>query len=413
MERYSEYKPSVIQWLGEIPSHWGEMRAKYLFRKESRIPEEGAEVITCFRDGTVTLRKNRRTTGFTESLKEIGYQGIKKGDLVIHQMDAFAGASGVSDSDGKGTPVYSVCTPLRADVLTDYYGYVVRMMGRNGFIQSLYRGIRERSSDFRFDTFARQTLPLPPLSEQEKIVAFISCLNKKIDFYISEKEKEIKLYEELIEAHILSGGDEIKKEVHSWETIFPDDWNLISGKGLFEEIQIKGISTERFLAVTQDSGLIYKDTEEVNFVTAAKKETQKLVCPGQFVISLRSFQGGIEYSDKKGLISPAYVVIKLKEEYDDLEHQMYYRFLLKSKPYIELLGSLSDSMRDGKSIKFNDIKYFKYPIPTKESLQRIHKLVRIYDAKKEALREQKKHFSEYKERVISDAISGQINVQNL
>ena len=82
-----------------------------MFRKQKRPVSGEDEVVTCFRDGQVTLRKNRRTTGFTESLTEVGYQGIKKGDLVIHQMDAFAGAIGVSDSDGKGTSVYHCCTP--------------------------------------------------------------------------------------------------------------------------------------------------------------------------------------------------------------------------------------------------------------------------------------------------------------
>ena len=129
MERYKEYRKTSIPWLDVLPSHWNEKRAKYLFKRENRMPNEDDDVITCFRDGTVTLRKNRRTTGFTESLKEIGYQGIKKGDLVIHQMDAFAGATGVSDSDGKGTPVYSVCTPINNDALTSYYGKVVRLMG--------------------------------------------------------------------------------------------------------------------------------------------------------------------------------------------------------------------------------------------------------------------------------------------
>ena len=190
MERYKDYKPTSIQWLAEIPSHWDEKRAKYLFNKENRLPEEFDEIITCFRDGTVTLRKNRRTTGFTESFKEIGYQGIKKGDLVIHQMDAFAGSTGVSDSDGKGTPVYSVCTPKDNTILTQYFAKVIRHMGLNGFIQSLYRGIRERSSDFRFETFARQTLPVPPLSEQEKIVSYLDTKTSKIDAYVAERERE-------------------------------------------------------------------------------------------------------------------------------------------------------------------------------------------------------------------------------
>ncbi len=103
------YKPSGIQWLGDIPEHWEVKKGKLLFEKLERPLEEGYETITCFRDGTVTLRKNRRLRGFTESLKEIGYQGVHKYDLVIHGMDAFAGAIGVSDSTGKSSPVYLVC----------------------------------------------------------------------------------------------------------------------------------------------------------------------------------------------------------------------------------------------------------------------------------------------------------------
>ena len=189
MKQYDKYKQTSIPWLNNIPSHWEEMRAKYLFKKENRAPIESDEVITCFRDGVVTLRSNRRTTGFTESFKEIGYQGIKKGDLVIHQMDAFAGATGVSDSDGKGTPVYSVCTAINNNVSTTYYAKIIRLMGINGYIQSLYRGIRERSSDFRFDTFARQILPFPPLAEQEKIVEFLERKTNKIDAYVTERER--------------------------------------------------------------------------------------------------------------------------------------------------------------------------------------------------------------------------------
>lgn len=189
MEMYQEYRETAIPWLPQLPSHWGEKRAKYLFNKENRVPKETDEVITCFRDGTVTLRKNRRTTGFTESFKEIGYQGIKKGDLVIHQMDAFAGSTGVSDSDGKGTPVYSVCTAKDDTILTQYYAKVIRHMGINGFIQSLYRGIRERSSDFRFETFARQLLPVPPLAEQEKIVSYLDSKTLRINAYVTERER--------------------------------------------------------------------------------------------------------------------------------------------------------------------------------------------------------------------------------
>lgn len=111
LKQYSEYRDSGVPWLGKVPKGWEILRGKWLFQKVERPIREEDDVVTCFRDGIVTLRKKRRITGFTESLKEIGYQGIREGDLVIHQMDAFAGAIGVSDSDGKSTPVYSVCVP--------------------------------------------------------------------------------------------------------------------------------------------------------------------------------------------------------------------------------------------------------------------------------------------------------------
>ena len=153
-EPYPRYRDSGVPWLGPIPVHWKTERAKWLFRKMERSVRECDEVITCFRDGVVTLRKNRRLRGFTESLAEHGYQGIRRGDLVIHAMDAFAGAAGVSDSDGKGTSVYSVCSPRNESVNTHYYAFCVREMARSLWILALSKGIRERSTDFRFPTFA-------------------------------------------------------------------------------------------------------------------------------------------------------------------------------------------------------------------------------------------------------------------
>lgn len=189
-------KSSKIPWLKSIPEHWGEERAKYLFNRENRPITDNDDVVTCFRDGQVTLRKNRRTTGFTESFKECGYQGIRKGDLVIHQMDAFAGSVGISDSDGKATPVYIVCTPKRKDIYNPYFALVIREMGLNGYIQSLYRGIRERSSDFKFDVFRQQSLPLPPYEEQVAIVSFIEERTNKINALITELDAEIEYLKE-------------------------------------------------------------------------------------------------------------------------------------------------------------------------------------------------------------------------
>ena len=194
MTKYPTYKDSGIEWLGQIPTHGEMLKAKYMFQKNKREVQDGDKVITCFRDGQVTLRENRRTTGFTESITEIGYQGIRKGDLVIHQMDAFAGAIGVSDADGKGTSVYHCCTP-KGEYLTYYYAHVIREMALKGYIQSLYRGIRERSSDFNYVTFGNCLLPVPSPSEQRQIVAYLDYKSNKINERICQREREsYKLY---------------------------------------------------------------------------------------------------------------------------------------------------------------------------------------------------------------------------
>lgn len=195
LKPYPTYRPSGIKWHRSIPAHWRIERGKWLFKKMKRPVRETDEVVTCFRDGVVTLRKNRRTEGFTESLQEIGYQGIRSGDLVIHAMDAFAGAIGVSDSDGKGTPVYSVCsTGSHANAF--YYSHTLREMARSQWIAALATGIRERSTDFRYTTLAVQELPLPPLAEQDAIARYLAHVDRRIQRYIEAKEKLISLLEE-------------------------------------------------------------------------------------------------------------------------------------------------------------------------------------------------------------------------
>ena len=192
LKPYPNYKDSAVQWLGKLPTHWEVERGKWLFRKMDRPVREGDGVVTCFRDGVVTLRSNRRVRGFTESSQEIGYQGIRRGDLVIHGMDAFAGAIGVADSDGKATPVYSVCDPAPS-ARAEYYADVLREMARSRWIQALTRGIRERSTDFRFENFGSQQLPRPPLPEQAAIVRFLAHADRRIRRYIRAKQHQITL----------------------------------------------------------------------------------------------------------------------------------------------------------------------------------------------------------------------------
>lgn len=215
-------KDSGIVWLGNIPKHWKLMRGKNLYLKLQRPVRKDDEVVTCFRDGTVTLRKHRRTTGFTEAINETGYQGIRKGDLIIHVMDAFAGSIGVSDSDGKGTPVYSVCQ-AKINLNNEYYAFLLREMARSGFIQSLYRGIRERSSDFRFEVFANQYYSVPPRNEQDQIARFLDARCADIDRLIAAKQTQITNLHDLkssLIADVVTGQIDVRDvEISDYEQV--------------------------------------------------------------------------------------------------------------------------------------------------------------------------------------------------
>lgn len=233
---YPAYKTTDLAWLPRIPEHWGIMRAKNLFTRMNRPVSVDDEVITCFRDGEVTLRKKRRLEGFTESLKEIGYQGIRPGDLVIHQMDAFAGAIGVSDSKGKGTPVY-ICLQPKGSISNWYYAYLLRYMAKSGYIKALYRGIRERSSDFRWETMCKLDFPMPVIAEQEQIVRYLDSMTAKINKLIRAKKKQIALLQEqrqaIINQTVTKGLDpnvEMKDSGIRWGKTIPKHWQVMKAK---------------------------------------------------------------------------------------------------------------------------------------------------------------------------------------
>jgi len=154
------------------------------------------EMVTCFRDGQVTLRRNRREEGFTNANLELGYQGIRTGQLVLHSMDAFAGAIGVSDSDGKCSPEYIICDPLAAQVDSYYYGHLLRTMALAGFIQASCPAVRERAPRIRFSDFGGMFIPVPPLAEQRSIFERIGIDLSRLEDLRSANERTITLLKE-------------------------------------------------------------------------------------------------------------------------------------------------------------------------------------------------------------------------
>lgn len=192
-------KDSGIEWIGEIPESWSIARGKHILTLLQRavFPTDG--VITCFRDGEVTLRSNRREDGFTVSLKEIGYQGIEPGDLVIHGMDGFAGSIGISDSRGKSSPVLVV---LDSSQDKKYLMYYLRSMAYNNVFLALSTGIRVRSCDLKWNKLADLLYLVPPIVEQHKLVSFLDEKCSEIDAMLSKTRASIEEYKKLKQAVI-------------------------------------------------------------------------------------------------------------------------------------------------------------------------------------------------------------------
>lgn len=204
-----EMKDSGIEWIPYMPADWKVLRGKNILTLMLRAPDLHDEVITCFRDGEVTLRKNRREEGYTFSEKEIGYQGIEEGDLVIHGMDGFAGSIGVSDSKGKGSPVLVVCTSSQNQ---RYLMYYLRMLAQEKVFLALSTGIRERSCDLRWNKIKVLPFIVPPLSEQNRISDYLDMKHERIDEIINKQTQLIDMLKnyktELITETVLHGLDE-------------------------------------------------------------------------------------------------------------------------------------------------------------------------------------------------------------
>lgn len=229
MAEYSTMRDSGIDWIRMIPGSWQIERGKNILQLLDRPTKDDDEIITCFRDGEVTLRKNRREQGFTNSLKEVGYQGIEPGDLVVHGMDGFAGSIGISDSRGKATPVLIV---LDSTQNKKYIMYYLRALAYRDVFMSLSTGIRVRSCDLRWNKLANLPFILPSETEQSAIAAYLDDQCAKIDALIEEAKASIEEYKHwkasLIFEAVTKGLDpniEMKASGNRWMGHIPKEWH--------------------------------------------------------------------------------------------------------------------------------------------------------------------------------------------
>jgi len=178
---------------------------------------------------------------------------------------------------------------------------------------------------------------------------------------------------------------------------FKNSWSYPNGDELFEQISDKDHNSDLpILAITQEHGAIPRDKIDYNVsVTDKSIESYKVVQVGDFIISLRSFQGGIEYSEYKGLCSPAYIILRRKNESDVVNE--FFKQYFKSKSFIRDLNKNLEGIRDGKMVSYKQFSDITIPKPNPLEQQKIasclsslDELVTAHTQKLDALKAHKK-----------------------
>ncbi len=233
-------------------------------------------------------------------------------------------------------------------------------------------------------------LNLPSLPEQQKIASFLSAVDEKIQ-QLTKKAALLEQYKKGVMQQLFSGQLRFKPDLSGVEgdengNPYPD-WNWVGGNELFDNISDKKHNSDLpILAITQDQGAIPRDMIDYQMtVTEKSVASYKVVQVGDFVISLRTFQGGIEFSNYHGICSPAYIILRPSSE--DV-HRTFYKFYLKTSYYIKQLQKNLEGIRDGKMISYKYFSEIKLPFPCVQEQQKIATYLSSIDTKIESVNNQ-------------------------
>lgn len=222
----------------------------------------------------------------------------------------------------------------------------------------------------------KRTIPFPKIEMQRRIADFLDSKCSEIDDILEKTRASIEEYKKLKQFVItevvtkgIRGNRSMKDSGIKWVESLPFEWEPINPKVLFTQRKEKAHPGERQLASSQQYGIIYQDDymalTGAKIVTVEKDfDILKHVEAGDFVISMRSFQGGLEYSENTGSISSAYVMLKPNP------HKVYnrfYKWLFKSQVYIDALCSTSNMVRDGQAMRYSNFAQVRlYTVPMEE-----------------------------------------------
>ena len=391
-----KFKKTGIPWSPEAPVNWDLKRGKFLFKSEKvinnkmqckdRLALTLKGVIDRYEGDGVGLNPNDLRT----------YQIFNSNDLVFKLIDLEnkkTSRVGYVHKRGIMSSAY-IRVVGNHNVNMRYYYYQYFDLYQRYVFNMIGQGVRATMSS---TDLLNITILIPPLETQNAIVDYLDRKTTQIQDFIRKKERLVELLEEKI--NFLVNDDR--------------NWKKEKAKWIFEEIKIKNQVNEELLAVTQDRGVIPKSMCEENFVSPNSYEGLKLVVENDFVISLRSFQGGIEHSNYGGIVSPAYNIIRLKPEFNHENYLAFYKYYFKSPKLISLLNTVISGIRDGQNINWKDFKNLILPIPNEDIIEEMLVDFKSLEDLKSNFVKEKLKIEEYENAIITNVVTGKLKVPEL
>lgn len=270
--------------------------------------------------------------------------------IAIYGLEA-AGIRGTVSIIGKQCTISQACMAFTEFKGVDneffYYWYL-----NNGQVIGLRYAQGTKQQNLSTDIVGSFPICFPSQGEQQRIAAILTTQDKVIELKerrLAEKQRQKKY----LMQQLLTG----KKRLPG----FSGEWSFLKAKEIFQNVSDKDHNGDLpVLSSTQDKGIVPRDEVDIDIkYDTCSLVNYKKVSKGNFVISLRSFQGGIEYSTYTGLVSPAYTILSSRKEISD----EYYKQFFKSTDYINRLNVAVYGIRDGKQVSYEDFGRIRIPYP--------------------------------------------------
>lgn len=379
-----EMKDSGISWIGEIPKKWRCLPIRALFTENRNKNFLGKETRALqFKYGTIIPKKNFDPEENYVAETILNYNIVDRGMIMLNGLnlnfDFVSKRIALVTERGIITSAYMSFYPTdTTTVLSEYANYLLKSYDNCAAFHNMGGGVRKI---LNFDELKRQYFILPSLAEQQRIAEFLDRECGKIDGLKADIQAQIDTLEQykrsiITEAvtHGLNPSAPMK-DGKVWFGQIPSEWKELKGKYVFKQRNDRGNNIcLRLLSPTQKYGVIPQDKyEELTGMNAVKLNDStnyallKTIHKGDYCISLRSFQGGFEYSEYEGVVSPAYQVFYPIITIAD----GYYKYLFKEKGFIDVMNSYTMSLRDGKNIAFDDFGDTFIPVPPLDEQQEI------------------------------------------